>query len=65
MQLRQWPVAEVSINHLMPIKANEAAGDILRRAGHIQSVEDDMHELIYLIGLIVVIMFILGLLGLR
>ena len=27
--------------------------------------EDDMNELIYLVGLVVVVMFILGLLGLR
>lgn len=31
----------------------------------IKPVEVDMHELIYLIGLIVVVMFVLGALGLR
>ena len=31
----------------------------------IKFVEVDMHELIYLIGLIVVVMFLLGALGLR
>jgi hypothetical protein len=49
------------MDRLSPATSGFSGGSV----GHFQSVEDNMHELIYLIGLIVVVMFILGLLGLR
>jgi hypothetical protein len=37
----------------------------LGSGAHIVEVKTSMHEIIYLIGLVIVVMFVLGLLGLR